>query len=802
MAKEPVGSAGSEATTVEKLPEEAEPERRIGAYRLLRKLGHGGMGTVYLAARADDQYQKRVAIKVIRGLDSAEIVRHFRRERQILAGLEHPHIARLLDGGTTDDGLPYFAMEHIDGQPIDRFCDERKLSVRERLVLFQGVCGAVQHAHRNLVVHRDIKPGNILVTAEGVPKLMDFGIAKLLNPEVAGESRTATGLAMTPEYASPEQARGGAVTTATDVYSLGVVLYELLTGRRPYRLKSRETLVVLKAICEDEPERPSTAVGRTEERTLPDGTTETTTADSVSRTREGTPERLKRRLRGDLDNIVLMALRKEPQRRYGSVEALSEDVRRYLEGRPVTARKATTWYRASKFVRRNAVGVAAAALLFALAVSFAVAMAVQSRRIARERDKAERLSSFMVDLFKVSDPSEARGNTITAREVLDKGAERISRELKDDPETKATLMASMGNVYVSLGLYGPATPLLEEALRIRRQILGREHAEVARSMSDLAGLLRRKGEHDRAESLSREALAIQRKLLGDEHLDVANSLGRLGAIRLSRGDYAGADPLLREALAIQRKLLGDEHRDVARTLNDLGIVLHFRGDFGEAEPLYREALDIKRRLLGSEHPDVTATMNNLAALLHDEGDYAAAEPLYREALATNRKIFGNEHPIVATSQNNLAELLRDEGDYAGAERLFLQDLALRRKLFGNEHPRVGATLARVAGVLAETGRAAEAEPLAREAVTTLRSKLPAEHPDRAEAESILGYCLVELRRYQEAEPLLVGSYSVLQSKEPGRRRTRRAFQSLLTLYEAWGRPEKVAGLRAEAARPR
>src|SRR5262245_61348954 len=361
-----------------------QPRRRIGPYEVLSELGHGGMGVVYLATRADEQYQKRVALKLIRGgLDRDEVVRSFRRERQILAGLEHPNIARFLDGGTTEDGLPYFVMEYVEGRRLDEYCDARGLSTLERLKLFRAVCSAIEYAHRNLIVHRDLKPGNILVTAEGVPKLLDFGIAKITNAAVSatGETATSTGLAMTPEYASPEQARAEAVTTSSDVYSLGVVLYELLTGQLPYRLKTRHPLNVLRAVCEEEPEKPSTAVGRTAVMEA----TEAMTAGAPKPVRD--PERLRRRLKGDLDTIVLAALRKVPAQRYASVEACSEDIRRYIEGHPILAREPTFAYRAGKFLGRHwaAVGSAAAALLVVaglLANHFA-----QAASIRRERDK-------------------------------------------------------------------------------------------------------------------------------------------------------------------------------------------------------------------------------------------------------------------------------------------------------------------------------------------------------------------------------------------------------------------------------
>jgi serine/threonine-protein kinase len=741
------GSQGPETGTVTPRELSAALERRIGPYRILRELGHGGMGTVYLAARADEQYQKRVALKVIRsGADTEEVVRHFKRERQILASLDHPNVARLLDGGTTDDGLPYFVMEYIEGEPFLGYCDSRSLGTAERLRLFQQVCSAVQYAHRNLIVHRDIKPGNIVVAADGTPKLLDFGIAKLLNPELAGEAPTATAMVMTPEYASPEQARGERITTATDVYSLGVVLYELLTGHHPYRLTSRQPLDVLKAISEQEPQRAST--------------------------REGTPDKLIRRLRGDVDNILMLALRKEPQRRYASVEAFSDDIRRYLEGLPVKARKPTAGYRAQKFVKRHVAGLTASAVLLVLLAGFAGAMARQSARIARERDLAEkerataqreretaqRVSAFLVDLFKVSDPSEARGNTITAREVLDKGAAKIATGLKDQGEVRATLMDTMGKVYFFLGLYDKAVPLLQDALQTRRAILGNERLEVADTLTNLANVL-------------------------DD-----------------KGDYAGAESGHREALAIRRKLLGNLHPDVAASLNNLANALWIKGDSAAAEATHRESLAIKRQVLGDDHPDVAVSLNNLALALAQRADYGGAEPLFREALALKRKALGNEHPSVGRSLNNLGVVLMHKGDYAAAEAIHRETLALKRKLLGNEHAEVAGSLNNLADTLCREKKPAEAEPLARQAVALFRKALPSGHPNIAEAESVLGGCLALSGRFAEAETLLLGSLPVLKTKTGEHSpETEDALRRVILLYDGWGRPAQAARYRAEIA---
>ncbi|HEX6185320.1 MAG TPA: serine/threonine-protein kinase, partial [Pyrinomonadaceae bacterium] len=562
--------------------------RRVGAYRVTGVIGQGGMAEVYRAVRDDDQFRKEVAVKVVRrGMVSEFTLARFRHERQILASLEHPNIARLLDGGATEDGLPYFVMECVEGRPITEYCEAGGLSTRRRLKLFRRVCAAVSYAHRNLIVHRDLKPSNVLVTGDGVPKLLDFGIAKLLAPESSPTAvtvaRTMTAVRlMTPEYASPEQVRGETVTTAADVYSLGALLFELLTGERAHKLADRSLAEIERVICETEAERPSAVVSR----------------------RAGVPFRLRRELAGDLDNIVLTALRKEPDRRYRSAEQLSEDVRRYLEGRPVTARQDTLGYRAGKFVRRHKASVAAAVAVFVLLVGFAAAMSVQAARIARERDRANAVTGFLVELFEVSDPGEARGNAITARELLDRGAVKIKDELRDQPEGQAALMDTMGSVYRKLGLYDSALPLAEEALRIRRQVHDERHADVAASLYNLATVHHAKGDYKAAEPLYREALAARRALFGAEHAETAASLNGLGLFLKDKGEYAEAEALLREALAARRSLFGGEHASVAETLNELGVLLKNRGDFRTAETLYREALAMRRRTLGDDHPAV------------------------------------------------------------------------------------------------------------------------------------------------------------------------------------------------------
>lgn len=432
--------------------------RQLGAYRIVQEIGHGGMAVVFLAERADQEYRKRVAIKMVKlGVDSKEILSRFRNERQTLASLDHPNIVKLLDGGSTEEGWPYLVMEYVEGTPIDEYCDGHQLSITERLEMFRSVCLAVQHAHQNLVIHRDLKPGNIMVTKEGVPRLFDFESAKLVNPEYFQTPLVTRGdwRPMTPEYASPEQVRGETITTASDIYSLGVLLHQLLSGRRPYRGTPSSWMDVAQQVCKEEPEKPSSSVFRAT-RTSGNANAEVAiTPEAVSQARRTKPEELRRRLRGDLDNIVLKALRKEPQQRYSSAEQLTADIARHLGHEPIIAATASSGYRLRKYVRRHRVGVAASAGLLLLLVAFAVVQAVELRRITRERDRANRIADFMSAMFKVSDPGQARGNSITAREILDKAAKNIDKGLASDPDLQAQMMEVMGIVYDNLGLYAP-----------------------------------------------------------------------------------------------------------------------------------------------------------------------------------------------------------------------------------------------------------------------------------------------------------------------------------------------------------
>ncbi|HMB68015.1 MAG TPA: tetratricopeptide repeat protein [bacterium] len=708
------------------LDEPSRAGQRIGPWKLAEPIGRGGMGSVYLAERADGEFEQQVALKLIkRGMDSEEILGRFRGERQILAHLDHPNIARFLDGGLSDDGLPWFTMEHVDGAPIDVYCDERSLSVDERLDLFGQVCRAVAYAQQNLVVHRDLKPSNILVTQDGTPKLLDFGIAKLLDDDGGGAplapgagAMTRTGhRIMTPGYAAPEQVRGEAVTTATDVYSLGVVLYELLTGQRPYIPDDDTPGALERAICETDPPKPSTAVSRPGPAARPPSRDETTTTpERAGVTRRARPAQLSRKLSGDLDNIVLMALRKEPERRYGSAQQFLEDIERYRTGRPVTARADTVSYRMQKFLRRNRAGVATtagvAALVIALVVFYTGQLARERDRARLEAEKAQSVADFLTGLFEVADPSESLGETITARELLQRGAEKIEDELQDQPEVRAQLMDVVGTVYHNLGLFADADSLLDRALEIRRGLLHDDDDDLVSSLQHLAQIRRTLGDYDSALELQRRALDMALRLHGPQHESVADAYSNLGWIQAESGRAAEAEENIRKSLALWTRLRGEEDRDTASVLSQLALNLNEQARREEAEPLFRRAVELQRRLLG-DHPDLSVTLYNFSELLRQWERLDEAEAVLREALEIDRRLYGADHPDVAYDLVSLARIEKVRHHYAEAESLFRQVLEMRKRYYGAEHPQVAHSLSDVAGIVYSQGRPDEADSLFR-----------------------------------------------------------------------------------------
>jgi eukaryotic-like serine/threonine-protein kinase len=753
----------------------AAPPSRVGPYRILGEVGRGGMGAVYLAERDDDQYRMRVALKLVPlGLDSDHAQRRFLEERQILASLQHPGIARLLDGGVMDDGRPFFAMEYIEGRPIDEYCTTHDLSVEARLRLFGAVCNAVQYAHRNLVVHRDLKPSNILVTGNGTPKLLDFGIAKLMEPggAVASAPLTRTGLRLiTPEYASPEQVRGDAVSTVSDVYSLGVLLYLLLSRRPPYTASDRRPHEFARAILETEPERPSVVA----------------------------PQELRRSLRGDLDTIVLRALQKEPERRYPSVRALALDIERHLAGQPVQARPDTAWYRTGKFVRRHRAGVTAAAVLLLSLVGGLAGTGWQARQAQLQAERAGVVRDFLISLFEASDPAESRGDEITARDLLDRGAARAGIDLARRPELHAEMLGVLGGIYRDLGSYPRAEPLLAEAVELRLATHGPRHRETATAQYELAQLLLLMGRRDEAESLHRDALVTRRSLYRSGHPDIALSLGGLAVVVGRGGDYEQAERLHRDALAMLARLVGEDDARVAQEMDRLGGLLRDRGDYAEAERVWRRTLAIRQRVLGPDHLATATSTNNLALLLSDIGDLEAAEVLYRDVLDFDLRRLGEEHPYTTTVMNNLASVLNRRGEFDDAEQWYRRALAIDRRLHGDTHPKVATVLNNLAAVLRDRGDYEESEQLYRQALATFSAAEGDRHPSVGTAHSVLAGVVFLRGDTAAAERLYLDALDILQAAFPdGHVRTASALLGLGRLELSRGRAREAEPLFTEA----
>jgi eukaryotic-like serine/threonine-protein kinase len=728
---------------------------RIGPYRVLRTLGAGGMGEVYLAERADAQFDQQVAIKVVHGgAPAVSMHSRLKLERQILAQLDHPNIAHLLDGGALPDGSAYIVMEYIDGVGIDVFCDSNHLDVNARLKLFQTVCAAVHYAHQNLIVHRDLKPSNILVTGAGVPKLLDFGIAKLLDDRQASRHTLAVTQAdvriMTPDHASPEQVRGQAITTSSDVYVLGVLLYKLLCGSSPFFISSMRLSEIERAICEKDPIPPSQTVGGDDSSEL----------GSMAEARGTTAKRLKRNLAGDLDNIVLMAMRKEPERRYGSAEQMAGDIQRYLDGKPVMARRDTVSYRTSKFVKRHWLPVSAAAAATFMVIAFATTTYVQSLRIAAERDRvaqqrevaererarAEEVSGFLVNLFKLSDPGENRGNQVTARELLDSGAKRLQASLQDQPATKAALLATVGSVYDSLGQFQDALPLLDESL----QLQGRSNdGSRVDTLLELGRARIGAGDLRAAEAPLQEALRLAQHDTGAMSIATGHALWSLGMLRFERGQTGEAKDLFLRSLDILDKGRAPQ-TDVSAVLSDLAKVYVLEQQWGLAKQTHERALEIDRRALGDDHPRVAFRLGNLAIVAQNMGDLESAEKLYLDALQRQEHTYGERHPETAAAKGNYGLLLQREGRLAEAEPLLRGALESRLSLYGPDHFLVGYSRVSLAILLHDKGDLAGSESEFRQALAVYDKTLPANHNYRASLLMYFARLLVDRNKSAEA----------------------------------------------------
>lgn len=801
----------------------------VGPWRIRSELGRGGMGAVYLAERADGQFEKQVALKLVkRGMDTDEILQRFRLERRILAGLEHPHIARLYDGGASEDGRPYLVMELVEGEPVTDWCDRSRLGIDERLALFRTICAAVQYAHQKLVVHRDLKPSNILVE-NGEPKLLDFGIARLLTEDESW-SVTRTGVrVLTPAYAAPEQLRGESVSTAADVYALGAVLFELLTGSRPFDDDRR-------ASDPDRiPPRPSLVVARDASR-----------ADAVAAARSTTPAKLRRRLEGDLDVIVLKALEPDPTRRYGSAQQLLDDLERHRAGLPVHARAPTLVYRTRKFARRNRAAITAATLvLLALAGGLATTL-WQARTAARERDIANEarrstgeVMAFLLGMFDSADPMglrQERTDTMRVRQLIDRGAERVRTELAGQPRLQAEMLTMLGRVYSNLALYENAEDMLEEAGRVAEAagagpeqraipliLLGttaNQQGRFARADSMLAAAmaayddtgaphdstymhavtergvaLMHNGDYERSAEMHAYALALVDSLELNGTPLHGRALNNYGYLLYSTSDFDAAAQIFRETVALERTYLGKEHPRLASTLNNLASSIHYAGRLEEAEPIYHEAVRIARATLGELHPETGVYLQNIAGFYDDLGRFDVAVPYYEASLRAHEAALGRENPNTALLLRNFGVNRYDAGDVDEAVSILREALAVMRAQMGEEHLYTAVTQSALGSALTAAGELEEAHDLLTMARATLESQLPPDHYLLVGILRDLGYYYLSTGLYEAAEPLLQTAYTrYVEDYGPDHFRSRRTAEYLRELYARTGRAELAEGL--------
>lgn len=796
---------------------DAGPElERAGPYRLIRKLGRGGMGQVFLGVRDDEAFKRYVAVKVIRrGMDTDDILKRFRVERRILASLNHPGIAQLLDGGATDDGVSYFVMEYVDGDPITKYCDENRLSLPDRLRLFQKVCAAVHYAHQNLIVHRDLKPSNILVTKDGDVKLLDFGIAKFLNPDLTGYTLPMTReeqRVMTPEYASPEQVRGNSLTTASDVYQLGVLLYELLTGHRPFTFQTRVQGEIEKIILEQAPEKPSTMISRVE--TTVGDVTEGPSPEVVSSKRRTALGNLRKQLSGDLDRIVLMALRKEMDRRYQSADQLQLDIGHYLSGRPVSAQDDTFGYRVGKFVQRNKIAVGAAAIVAvllivttAVAVYSASVTERQRQQIALEAEKSREVIDFLVDLFEKADPEYSQGRDLTVREMIDIGADDVSDRLSEHPEVQSEMMRVLSLVYAGLGEEERGHELAEAALSLQQDLAGGAvTSELANATYALAVLKDDINDANRSRELHEEALAMRRQLYGEMHLDVAQSLNDLGVTLYGMARYDTTAIVWEEALAIREALHEGPHRDVAESLANLGAVygeLYWRQGFEEetfrkAEDYFERGLPMTRLEIGENHPFYASNLHNYGALLFDKQAYTEALMQFEEAIVRRTEIYGRDNNWTANSVNWKGRVYLALGRTEDAAPLFMEALRIHELLLppssfiiGLDHQWLGDLEVARDDLQAAVGHYFEA-------FDVLRMTYPIDHGRVVGVSRKLAMQLENLGRLLEAERYAQIVVDVIPSDGPGRAGQVRDLIALARVQMQNGRRQAAEGHLAAA----
>ena len=785
---------------------------RIGPYKLLSVLGEGGFAIVYLAEQ-QRPVKRWVALKIIKpGMDSKEVIARFEAERQALALLDHPNIARVFDAGTTEEGYPYFIMEHVNGLAVTEYCDSQKLSISERLGLFLQICEALQHAHQKGIIHRDIKPSNILVAShqdKALPKVIDFGIAKAITQPLTERTLvTEKGqLVGTPEYMSPEQVQmsTGDIDTRSDIYSLGVLLYELLTGVMPFdpqKLRQSGLDDLRRIIREQNPKTPSTRLTSLGEY-----------AQKIAESRGTNVATLAKRLHEELEWIPLKAMRKDRTRRYRSASELADDIRNYLNGIPLIAGPESRRYRLKKFVSRNRIlmtSLATMLVVLVAAVFVSTAFAIkeaQARAEAlasgyeaeRQAQISQAVSDFLRDdLLSSVDPYVAQGREVTVRSFLDAASEKIEGKFEAEPLVEASIRHTLGNTYRNIGDFDSAREHLELAQKIRAEKLGEQHAETLSTADGLARVYWRQGRYDEAQLLFTKTVEGRRQVLGAEDAETLFSMNGLAVLYFSQGRYDQAESLYEKMLAINRALLGDQDISTLLFMGNLATVYRFQGRYEEAEPLYEKAIEHERRVLGSEHPDTLYSANGLAMLYIAQGLYDKAEQLLLDVLEIGSLVLGAEHPDVLVSMNGLGTLRTAQGRYDDAERLLADALDMGTLTLGAEHPSMLASMNSLAWLYKEKTLYEESESLFENTLEARGRVLGGEHPDTLDSAHGLGLLYTAMGRRAEAERLLTETLTsrrrVLREKHPD---ILDSVKGLIELYDAWDKPEKAQQWRAQ-----
>ncbi|MBL8270859.1 serine/threonine-protein kinase [Steroidobacter sp.] len=768
--------------------------RVVGQYLIVSVLGRGGSGTVYLGERADKQYSAQVAVKIIDESAAASFGLRFRAERQILASLNHANIARLLDAGETEEHQPYLVMEYIHGEPVDQYCDRQQLDLRARLELFLQVCGAVQYAHQNLIVHRDIKPANILVTGEGEPKLLDFGIAKLLDASDVTKASDLTRMndrLLTPEYASPEQILGKPVTTVSDVYSLGVVLYQLLTGLRPYTLSSSAAsqLELERAICVTDPLRPSAAVraavgGTPAEGEAPIGT--------LAAARGTTPDKLERSLIGDLDAIIMRALRKESQLRYSSVEQLIADIRRHLTNEPVQARQGNWVYYTNRFVRRNRLAVAASASFIFFLIGVSLVMSYQRAQTeaalvlaTQEKERAEKVSGFMRNMFAAADPFVNFGREQSARDVLDQASRSIETDLDVQPEVRSPLLETIGVAYRRMGLPDRAVPQLENALRLQRQLQPGDNPRTASLLIELAIASREAGKFKESDQLFSEAQQMTKMNGGANPEVTAKLLVENGRLENLRSNTAQAHKSFTMALELMRQARGPRDPEVGSILSELANILSWSDDLAGAEAAAREAVDIYSRV-AELHPDRIKADYHLAEILLYQGRIAEAAPIFERTLTAQRLLY-KSNSKVADTLASLAQVRMAQGDAKAAESYVREAISAHRDSGSTAYGKIGYLQTMLGTVLLKQSKFGEAEEVLRSTLELFAKSLPPDHEYVASAEHYLGEALAGGGKLADAEASFTAAMNRWKRTDAPEWRSARSASALGEILHREGR---------------